>query len=88
MKKLVDLGYDVLTRYAGKYDVNGSPVTITLKDSTLIVNPFGNVKWQLYFTSDTDFFVRESRGMARFRISKDNEVLGFMSDGQLVRKIQ
>jgi len=87
IKEVVNVDNSVLARYTGKYDFNGTQITITMSDTGLSVNPFGNVRWQLYFTSDSDFFVRESRGMARFRTSQDNKVTGFISDGQLIKKI-
>ncbi len=88
IKKVVHVNEPVLSGYTGIYDLNGTKVTITLSDTTLYANPFANVQWQLYFTSDSDFFVRESRGMAKFRTGKDKKVTGFISDGQLAKKIQ
>ncbi len=67
----------ILARYPGKFDFNGTPVSITMSDPGLIINPFGNVQWQLYFTSDSDFFVRESMGMAVFLTGRNNKVTGF-----------
>ncbi|MCX6259445.1 MAG: serine hydrolase [Bacteroidia bacterium] len=87
IKKVVNVDKSVLAKYTGKYDFNGTQITITMSDTGLSVNPFGNVRWQLYFTSDSDFFVRESRGMAKFRTDKDSKVKGFISDGQLMKKI-
>jgi hypothetical protein len=88
IKKVVNVDKSVLAKYTGKYDFNGTQITIAMSDSGLSVNPFGNVRWQLYFTSDSDFFVRETRGMAKFRTDKDNKVKGFISDGQLMKKMQ
>ena len=87
IKEVVNVDKSVLAKYTGKYDFNGTQITITMSDTGLSVNPFGNVQWQLYFTSDSDFFVRESRDMARFRTGRDNKVTGFISDGQLIKKI-
>lgn len=87
-KELVNVDKSVLEKYTCKYDFNGTQITITMSDTGLSVNPFGNVRWQLYFTSDSDFFIRESRGMAKFRTGKDSKVKGFLSDGQLMKKIQ
>lgn len=88
MKKVIHPGPAALQRYTGRYDMNGRPVTIALKDTVLFANPFGNVQWQLYFTSDTDFFVRESRGMASFRTGKNNEITGFWDGNQLLKKTE
>jgi CubicO group peptidase (beta-lactamase class C family) len=87
IKEVVNVDKSVLAKYTGKYDLNGTQITIAISDTGLSVNPFGNVRWQLYFTSDSDFFVRESRVMARFRTGQDNKVTGFISDGQLIKKI-
>jgi len=87
-KKVVNVDKSVLEKYTGKYDFNGTQITITMSDTGLSVNPFGNVRWQLFFTSDSDFFVRESAGMAKFRTGKDSKVKGFVSDGQLLTKIE
>lgn len=88
IKKVVNVDKSVLAKYTGKYDFNGTQITITMSDTGLSVNPYSNVRWQLYFTSDSDFFIRESRGMAKFRTGKDSKVKGFLSDGQLMKKIQ
>ncbi len=87
IKEVVNVDKSVLAKYTGKYDLNGTQITITMSDTGLSVNPFSNVHWQLYFTSDSDFFLRESRVMARFRTGQDNKVTGFISDGQLIKKI-
>jgi CubicO group peptidase (beta-lactamase class C family) len=86
-KEVVNVDKSVLAKYTGNYDFNGTQIKITMSDTGLSVNPFGNVRWQLYFTTDSDFFVREQRGMARFRTGQDKKVLGFISDGQLIKKI-
>ncbi len=88
IKKVVNVDKSVLAKYTGKYNFNGIQITITMSDTGLSVNPYNNVRWQLYFTSDSDFFIRESRGMARFRTDKDSKVKGFISDGQLSKKIE
>jgi CubicO group peptidase (beta-lactamase class C family) len=88
IKKVVNVDKSVMAKYTGKYDFNGTQITITMSDTGLSVNPPGNVRWHLYFTSDSDFFVRESRGIAKFRTDKDSKVIGFISNGQLMKKIQ
>ena len=88
IKKVVNVDKSVLAKYTGKYDFDGALITIAMSDSGLSVNPYSNVRWQLYFTSDSDFFIRESRGMVKFRTGKDGKVEGFLSDGQMRKKIQ
>lgn len=40
-----------------------------------------------YFTSDTDFFVRESREDMKFILDPAGKVTGFSAGGTLVRKV-
>lgn len=48
----------------------------------------GYNSWKLYFTSDSDFFVREVRGSMRFRIDKNNKVKGLSFNGAFAKKIE
>jgi CubicO group peptidase (beta-lactamase class C family) len=88
IKKVVDIDESVASRYTGKYDLDGRKVIIK-KDSTgLLLNTVGDLYWQICFTSDSDFFVREFRGLLRFKTSKDNKVTGFTINGMMVKKIE
>ncbi len=86
IKKTVNFDRTQLEKYAGTYDFPNHKVSISLGDSALVINPFTSVKWQVYFTSDSDFFVREERGMARFRFDKNMKVTGIDIGGQLRKK--
>jgi CubicO group peptidase (beta-lactamase class C family) len=88
IKNVINVEKAVLKTYAGKYDNAGSQYEITMSDSGLILNPFGNVHWQLYFTSDSDFFIRENKGNLKFRTGKDNMVKGIVINGSLAKKLE
>jgi CubicO group peptidase (beta-lactamase class C family) len=87
-KEIVSVSKAVLEKYAGTYNLDTDTVKITLNDTVLSVNPFGNVWWQLYFSSDSDFFLRESKITATFRTDKDNNVAGMLYEGRLMKKIE
>jgi hypothetical protein len=88
IKKVVDVDTLVLDKYVGKYYLDGTTVTLKKSDNGLLVNVFGNVFWNVYFTSDSDFFIREFRGFLRFQTDKDNKVTGFNFNGKTVKKIE
>jgi CubicO group peptidase (beta-lactamase class C family) len=87
-KKVVSVDKSVLRDYAGLYDFINSKIRFTLNDTGLIVNPYGNVRWQLLFTSDSDFFVRDARISATFRRDGAGKVTGILTDGQVMKKIE
>jgi CubicO group peptidase (beta-lactamase class C family) len=88
IKKVVDIDESIASRYTGKYDLDGTKVTIK-KDSTgLLLNAVGDLYWKIYFTSDSDFFIREFRGFLRFKTGKDNKVTGFSLNGMMMKKIE
>jgi CubicO group peptidase (beta-lactamase class C family) len=87
-KKVVPVDKSLLADYAGLYDFLNRKIRFTLTDTGLIANPFSNVRWQLLFTSDSDFFIRESKISARFRRDGEGKVAGILTDGQVVKKIE
>jgi len=46
----------------------------------------GDTSWILYFTSDSDFLVKENRGMVKFEFAPDGKVTGFITNGMKARK--
>jgi hypothetical protein len=44
--------------------------------------------WNMYFTSDTDFFVKEYRAELRFVTEPSGKVSGFTGNGNLAKKIE
>jgi CubicO group peptidase (beta-lactamase class C family) len=87
-KKVVDIDEAVAARYPGKYDFDGSKITIKMSETGLLLNARGDLFWQMYFTSDSDCFVRESRGNLRFQTGKDNKVSGFSFNGIMAKKTE
>jgi hypothetical protein len=77
----------VVTQYLGKYDVDGTTITIEIGQNGLMVNVFGDIHWNLYFTSDKDFFIREYRGNLSFQKDESNKVTGINLNGKLAKKI-
>jgi hypothetical protein len=71
-----------------KFNINGTTITIKKGDNGLLLNVYKDVFWNVYFTSDSDFFIREFRGFLRFQTDKDNKVTGFNFNGGTVKKIE
>ena len=88
IKKVVDVDTSVLTKYLGKYNLNGTTMTIKKSHKDLVINVYGDVLWKLNFTSDSDFFIREYRGFLRFQTGNNNNVTGFNFNGMTVKKIE
>ena len=88
IKKVVDVDTSVLTKYLGKYNLNGTTMTIKKSHKDLVINVYGEVLWKLNFTSDSDFFIREYRGFLRFQTGNNNNVTGFNFNGMTVKKIE
>ncbi len=88
IKKVVEIERSVLEKYAGKYEIGGTTITFKMTDAGLSVNVFGDLFWNVYFTSESEFFVKESRGYFKFQTDKDNKVTGFLINGETVKKIE
>jgi hypothetical protein len=88
IKKVIEVNGPVLDKYVGKYDAEGTTVTITKSENGLLVNVYGDVIWKVYFTSDSDFFIREFRGSLKFKTGSDNKVAGISLNGKLAKKIE
>jgi len=88
IKKVVEIDESVAIKYPGKYDADGMIATIKTGDNGLLLNAMGDVFWQIYFTSDSDFFLREYRGSLRFRTDADKKVTGIVLNGRLAKKIE
>ncbi len=84
---VIDVKGPVLDKYTGKYDASGNVITFKRSSDGLILNPHGDILWKVYFTSDSDFFVRERRGLMKFTTGNDKKVKGFYANGRLSKKI-
>ncbi len=88
VKKVVDVDKSILEKYVGKYDMNGTSVIFKMSNTDLAVNVFGDLLWKVYFTSDSEFFIREFRGYLKFQTDKDNKVTGFIFNGMTAKKTE
>jgi CubicO group peptidase (beta-lactamase class C family) len=88
VKKVVDIDTSFLDKYAGKYDLDGTTVTFKKSDNGLMLNAVGDLFWKVYFTSDSEFFIREFRGYLKFLTNSDKKVTGFILNGMTVKKIE
>jgi len=89
IKNVIKVPDTILNTYVGKYDLGGGAIaTIKKGDKGLIVNAFGNMDWNIYFTSDADFFVKEYRAELRFVTDPSGKVSGYTNYGNLAKKIE
>ena len=87
-KTVVDVDEAVLETYTGKYDAEGQVYTVKREGSKLLISPYPGIWVNAYFTSDTDFFVREVQGDLKFITDAENKVTGFGINGMVVRKAE
>ena len=87
-KKVTDVDEAILDRYAGTYEINNSKLTVKREGKKLLISPYPGIWLNIYFTSDTDFFVRESQGEMKFQVDGKNRVTGFTDGSTLIRKIE
>jgi CubicO group peptidase (beta-lactamase class C family) len=88
VKKIIDIDKSIVTRYPGKYELGDTIITIKMGDSGLLLNTVGDIFWNIYFTSDSDFFARELRGNLRFQTDKYHKVIGFSFNGMTAKRVE
>ena len=88
IKKAVEVESSQLEKYAGKYDLEGKPVLLKMSGNGLMISVLGNQYWKVFFTTDTDFFIKELRGQLKFLFTNDNRVSGFGINGMTAKKIE
>ncbi len=86
-KTVVDVDEAILDRYTGKYEAEGQVYTVKREGSKLLISPYPGIWVTAYFTSDTNFFVREFQGDLKFVIDAENRVTGFTIGGMLVPRV-
>jgi CubicO group peptidase (beta-lactamase class C family) len=85
-KTVVYPGDSVLRRYVGKY-IAGEEVYITrIEGRNLLISPYPGYWVNTFFTSDTDFFVREFQGDLKFVAGEAGKVTGISINGMLISK--
>jgi CubicO group peptidase (beta-lactamase class C family) len=87
-KKVVDVPEELAKRYLGKYQLGMRGFEIVPDTSGLGIKTKGGTPWKLYFTSDSDCFAKETRGMVTFQFSADGKVKGFITNGMKARKLE
>ena len=86
MKKVIDVPDTLIKKYVGKYQMGIRRFEIVTEGKGLGMKAGGDTSWILYFTSDSDFLVKENRGMVKFEFAPDGKVTGFITNGMKARK--
>lgn len=76
LKKVVKINSGELTKYTGKYTANDRKYIISQDKGNLFLELMGQ-KWQIYFTSDTEFFMYQAPEINHQFIYSDNKIQGF-----------
>jgi CubicO group peptidase (beta-lactamase class C family) len=86
-KEVIHVTPDILARYAGKYDLFGRTIKFKTGSEGLLVNIVGDIYFDVLFTSENEFFIREYRGYLKFLTDNENNVTGFIFNGMTASKI-
>ena len=80
-KKIIKVANDIINKYVGKYIFENSengPTIFKEAGELYLKDPNSPTKWKIYFTSETDFFMLESRwANQRFFTDENGKVKGF-----------
>ncbi len=76
VKKIVKIDNGELSKYVGKYISDGREYTISQDRGNLFLELLGQ-KWQIYFTSSTDFFMYQAQGINHKFILENNNIQAF-----------
>ena len=76
VKKVVKIDVGELSKYVGKYISDGREYTISQDGGNLFLELVGQ-KWQIYFTSSTDFFMYQAPGINHKFIIENNNIQAF-----------
>ncbi len=81
MKKTVDLPTSILKTYTGIYMLKGDPIAITIAGNQLLLN-YQNKLYDVYFSSEVDFFIPGLQGENKFHKDDQGNVTGYTINGQ------
>jgi CubicO group peptidase (beta-lactamase class C family) len=87
-KKVIAISHDLAARYAGTYELGDRIIKFRADDKGLQVNIFGNLYFDVLFTSETEFFIREYRGNLKFLADSDSHITGFLFNGATAKKVE
>jgi CubicO group peptidase (beta-lactamase class C family) len=85
-KKTQKIPEQQLSQYIGRYDLDGATGIVKKAGDGLAINIVG-ADWKLYFTSDSDFFIREYKGAFRFRTGADGKARAIVVDGHELKRL-
>jgi CubicO group peptidase (beta-lactamase class C family) len=85
IKKVIQVPDTILSSFAGKYELYGSPVTIKKENNKMILD-YRNIPCKMYFTTTKDFFITEFRGENKFLRDSLNNVTGFSINNKIIVK--
>ncbi|MFZ2288013.1 MAG: hypothetical protein WAV93_13635 [Bacteroidales bacterium] len=80
LKTVVDVDEAVLESYVGKYEAGGDVFAVKREGRKVLISPYPGFWVNVYFTSDTDFFVMEFKGNLKFVVDAKGKVAGFNID--------
>lgn len=92
LKKVVQIDSVELAKYVGKYVSDGREYIISQDKENLFLELIGQ-KWQIYFTSATDFFMYQAPGIDHKFIVENNNVRAFQikineDKNMMVKKVE
>ncbi|MEZ4997526.1 MAG: serine hydrolase [Bacteroidales bacterium] len=88
MKTVIDIEGSQLDKYAGRYESEGEVISMKREGDKLMISPAPGFWVNAFFTSDTDFFVREFRGDLKFVTDEKGNITGFIINGMTIRKVE
>ena len=74
VKKVVAVDVEKLKEYTGQYQVGNITLTVTLNNNRLSVSQNGNTPLNMYFTSDSEFFLYEVPASQSFLKNEQGKV--------------
>jgi CubicO group peptidase (beta-lactamase class C family) len=88
IKNPVDVSEDQVIKYLGKYQLGFKKFEIVADEAGIVIKPEGEAPYKMYFLSDNEFFVKETRGIVKFTFSQDGKVTGFTTNGMTANKTE
>lgn len=86
-KEVIHVSPDILIRYAGTYDLGGRIIKIKTSPEGLLINIVGDIYFNILFTSENEFFIKEKRGYLKFLTDSEYNVTGFIFNGMTANKM-
>jgi CubicO group peptidase (beta-lactamase class C family) len=87
-KTVIGFNAEILEKFAGKYETGSEVYNMKVEGGKLLISPAPGYWTTVYFTSDTDFFVREYEGDLGFALDDAGRVTGLIINNMLIRKVE